>query len=91
MFQKSRAKQRRGITGVQLSLMLGLITLVILSTVASLGTNASTEMMDTATRVGDPSLLPGRFSDDYEPIGGGGKGGGTDGGGDEGGDEGVCP
>lgn len=52
---------RRGVTTVQVAVMLAVITLAIISAVKTLGTNAKTSLTSTAGNVADPSTLPSRF------------------------------
>ncbi|NIL97493.1 MAG: hypothetical protein GTO76_07465 [Planctomycetales bacterium] len=56
--------RRRGISSVQVAVVLAVIVVAVIATVNSLGSRASSEMLDTAGRVGDPSTLPARFSKD---------------------------
>ena len=65
MFHLLRSNRRRGVSGVQLCGVLGVTTLVVLGSINTVGTFTSTEMMDTADRIADPSTLPARFSKDY--------------------------
>ena len=52
---------RRGVTTVQVCVMLAIITLGIISAVKTLGTNAKTSLTTTAGNVANPSTLPSRF------------------------------
>ena len=52
---------RRGVTTVQVCVMLAVITLAIISAVKTLGTNAKTSLTTTAGNVANPSTLPSRF------------------------------
>lgn len=52
---------RRGVTTVQVAVMLVVITLAIVSGVKTLGTNAKTSLTTTSGNVANPSTLPSRF------------------------------
>jgi Flp pilus assembly pilin Flp len=54
-------KPRRGVSTVQVALLLALITMAIVGAVKTMGTNAKTSLNTTATNVADPSSLPARF------------------------------
>ena len=54
-------KNRRGVTTAQYAVMAVVITLVIVSAVRTLGTNARTNMTTTAGNVANPATLPARF------------------------------
>lgn len=51
---------RRGASGVQVAVVLALISVAVIVSVKSVGTNANTRLKDkTAVGIGDPSKLPG--------------------------------
>ena len=54
-------RTRRGVTTAQVCILLAVISLVIVSAVKSLGTNAKTSLTTTAGNVANPSTLPSRF------------------------------
>lgn len=57
----STLKRRRGITTVQVALLLALITMAIVGALKTMGTNAKTSLTTTAGNIADPSTLPARF------------------------------
>jgi hypothetical protein len=63
---------------VQVAVVLVVVTLAVIATVNSLGSLTSSEMQDTAGRIGDPSTLPARFSTDYKSGNGSGGSGQAD-------------
>ncbi|MDH3717670.1 MAG: hypothetical protein OES79_06060 [Planctomycetota bacterium] len=71
-------KRRRGANTVQVAFVLVVIAVAVIASVNSLGTRTSSEMLDTAGRVGDPSTLPARFSTDYSSAHGSGGSGQAD-------------
>jgi uncharacterized membrane protein len=71
-------KRRRGVSTVQVAVVMVVVTLVVIATVNSLGSRTSSEMQDTAGRIGDPSTLPARFSTDYKSSNGSGGSGQAD-------------
>jgi hypothetical protein len=65
MFHLLRSFRRKGVSGMQVCFVLGVTTMVVLGSISTLGTFTSTEMMDTAGRIADPSTLPAKFSKNY--------------------------
>jgi Tfp pilus assembly protein PilW len=53
---------RRGVSLVQVAMVLGLITVISVASFFALGTTASQALNTTATNAGDPSTLVSRFS-----------------------------
>lgn len=61
MVRVQASMRRRGMTTVQIAVMLAVITLGIFASVKSLGTAASTKLNNTAGDVANPANLPSRF------------------------------
>lgn len=62
MFQNRKtACTRRGLTTVQLCVMLAVITLGVIAAVKSLGSNSSSKLTTTASDIANPANLPSRF------------------------------
>jgi Flp pilus assembly pilin Flp len=52
---------RRGATAVQVSVVLGVVTLVVIGAVTQLGSKSSGQLTQVASNVGNPSSLVGGF------------------------------
>lgn len=52
---------RRGVTTVQMCVMLALIALVVIAGVSLLGTRTNNKLNETATDMANPKSLTGRF------------------------------
>ena len=63
--------QRRGATAVQVTVVLAAITVAIVLGVTQIGSLSQTQMSRTATDVGDPSSLVGRFGNSSSSSSGG--------------------
>jgi Flp pilus assembly pilin Flp len=56
-----RKRQRRGATAVQVAVVLGLVTLSAVVGLTQIGSLSSSQLSQTATDVGNPNSLVGRF------------------------------
>lgn len=54
-------QRRRGVTTVQMCVMLALIALVVIAGVSLLGTRTNNKLNETATDMANPKSLTGRF------------------------------
>lgn len=94
-------KIRRGATAVQVAVVLGAVSIAAVIGITQIGTNSSTQLAQTATDVGNPNSLVGRFGNSGSSSGSSGgessgsgstdsgsSGSGSSGGSDSGGDSG---
>lgn len=61
MLRAQAFMRRRGMTTVQLAVMIAVITLGVFASVRSMGTAARTKLNNTAGDVANPANLPARF------------------------------
>jgi hypothetical protein len=61
---RRRRFQRRGMSSVQMALMLVAITVVVIAGVRVLGRSTRTELNETATHAADPTSLVDRWGSD---------------------------
>jgi Flp pilus assembly pilin Flp len=87
-------KIRRGATAVQVAVVLGAVSIAAVIGITQVGTNSSTQLAQTATDVGNPNSLVGRFgnsgssnSSGGESSGGGSSDSGSSGSGSSGGSD----
>ncbi|QDU30585.1 Flp/Fap pilin component [Anatilimnocola aggregata] len=58
---KLKATLRRGATAVQVAVVLGAVTLVVIGSISQLGSASKSQMTQVASNVGNPSSLVGSF------------------------------
>lgn len=54
-------RRRRGLTTVQMCVMLAVITLGVIATVKTLGNNSKTKLTTMGSDIANPANLPSRF------------------------------